>query len=76
VFRRVLLPRFLGVVRGVQRVPMRDMRVVSRLLVIASSMVLGGLTMVMRGMLMMLSSLRVVLGFVVHVFHGCASPKG
>jgi hypothetical protein len=61
----VVLARLLGVVRRMQRVPVRRVRVVPGGFVMPRVVVLGGFAMVPRGMLMMRGRLAVVLGALV-----------
>jgi hypothetical protein len=60
VRRGVVLSRFFGVVRRMQMMSVRQMRVVRSLLVRARAMVLGRVAMVLRRLLVMLGGLFVM----------------
>jgi len=61
MFRRVVFARLLGVIRGVQMVPMRNVGVMPSLFVITGFVMFGRFTMMMRGIFMMLGCLLVML---------------
>jgi hypothetical protein len=61
MLHRVLLARLLGVIRGVQMVPVRNMRVMPGLFVIPGFVMFGRLTMMTCGMFVMLSCAFVML---------------
>lgn len=66
----VKLARLFAMVRRVQVMPVRGMRVVRSLLVILRAMMLCGVAMVLRRRLVMVRRLLVVLGNLVCVFQG------
>jgi hypothetical protein len=61
IFRRVVLARFLGMIRGVQMVPVRNVGVMSSLFGITGFVMFGRFTMMMRGKLVMLGCALVML---------------
>src|SRR5215467_7662369 len=61
MFRRVMLARFLSVIRGVQMVPVRNVGVMSGLFGITGFVMFGRFTMMTRGMLVMLGRALVML---------------
>lgn len=61
---RVVLRSLVGMVRGVDAVSMREMRVVPRFVVVVRVIVFGGLSMVMGGFFMMLCRRVMVIGAV------------
>jgi hypothetical protein len=61
VFRRVLLASFLGVIRGVQMVPMRNVRVMPGLFGITSFIMFGRFAMMTRSLFVMLGCALVML---------------
>jgi hypothetical protein len=61
MFRRVLLASFLGVIRGVQMVPVRNVSVMPGLFGIASFIMFGRFAMMTRGMFVMLGCALVML---------------
>jgi hypothetical protein len=62
MFRRVMLARFLGVIRGVQMVPVRNVGVMPGLFGITGFVMFGRFTMMLRGKLVMLGRALVMLG--------------
>jgi hypothetical protein len=54
IFRRVVLARFLGVIRGVQMVSVRNVGVMPSLFGINGFVMFGSFTMMMRGKFVML----------------------
>jgi hypothetical protein len=58
---RVVLARFLGMIRGVQMVPVRNVGVMSSLFGITGFVMFGRFTMMMRGKLVMLGCALVML---------------
>jgi hypothetical protein len=54
MFRRVMLARFLSVVRGVKMVPVRNVGVMSGLFGITGFVMFGRFTMMTRGLFVML----------------------
>jgi hypothetical protein len=58
----VVLAGFVGMVRGVQVMAMRDMRVVPGLFVLGGAMMFGGLTVMLGGGLVVFGRLVVMLG--------------
>ena len=62
MFRRVMLACFLGVIRGVQMVPVRNVGVMSGLFGITGFVIFGRFTMMTRGKLVMLSRALMMLG--------------
>jgi hypothetical protein len=61
MFRRVLLASFLGVSRGVQVVPVRNVRMMPGLFGVTSFIMFGRFAMVMRGMFVVLGCALVML---------------
>jgi len=61
MFRRVMLARFFGVIRGVQMAPVRNVGVMPRLFMIASFVMFGRFTMMMRSKLVALGCALVML---------------
>jgi hypothetical protein len=61
MFRRVLLARFLGVIRGMQKVPMRKMRLMRGLFVTTGFVMFGRFTMMTRGEFVLLGCALVML---------------
>jgi len=61
MFRRVMLTRFLGVIRGVQMVPVRNVGVMPGLFGITGFVMLGRFTMMTRGKFVMLGCALVML---------------
>ena len=61
MFRRVMLARFLSVIRGVQMVPVRNVGVMPGLFGIARFIMFGCFTMMPRGLFMMLGRALVML---------------
>ena len=54
MFRRVMLTRFLGVICGMQMVPVRNVGVMACFFGIARFVMFGRFTMMMRGLFMMI----------------------
>ena len=61
MFRRVMLTRFLGVIRGVQMVPVRNVGVMPGLFGVAGFVMFGRFTMMARGKFVMLGCALVML---------------
>jgi len=61
MFRRVMLARFLGVIRGVQMVPVRNVGVMPGLFGITRFVMFGRFTMMTRGKFVMLGCALVML---------------
>jgi len=61
IFRRVVLARFLGVIGGVQMLPVRNVGVMPSLFRITGFVMFGRFTMMMRGKLVMLGCALVML---------------
>jgi len=61
MFRRVMLARFLSVIRGVQMVSVRNVGMMSGLFGITGFVMFGSFTMVTRGKLVMLGRALVML---------------
>jgi len=61
MFRRVVLARFLGVIGGVQMVPVRNVGVMPSLFRITGFVMFGRFTMLTRGKLVMLCCALVML---------------
>ena len=61
VLVRVFLRRVLGMFDGVQLVPVREVRMVARLLVVAGFGVMGGLAMMLGGVLVVFRGFLVML---------------
>jgi hypothetical protein len=64
----MMFPGFLGMMGGVQRVPMCDMRVMRGCLMVAGLIMLCGFPVLLRRVLVMLRGLLVVFAtFVLHI---------
>jgi hypothetical protein len=61
MFRRVVLARFLGVIRGVQMMPVRNVGMMTGLFGITCFVMFGRFTMMTRGLFMMLGRALVML---------------
>ena len=61
MFRRVMLTRFLGVIRGVQMMAVRNVGMMPGLFVITRFVMFGRFTMMTRGLFMMLGRALVML---------------